>query len=295
MRNVLAVLLAALAAISGASAWGGSVVDKALTQPETVRSTLGTLIDDQGVRAMIGTRVKAQVVERLPGGVIPKKLEKVVDTAITAATNGVLEDPKTREAWLTSLDRSRELYVQRVRDEGGSAGRIEVVLDPLATLAAQHVASGLTSAGIKVQAPATVAWRLDQNIGDISPLASLSVPVLQLSVSQSEHWGWYALAAVVLMALALLSAKKRGIPVVTAGFVGGSAGVVGLWASGVVGGIGSAASNPIMAAATSSIAGVVNSTSQPVAIAGGALFVLGIVMLIIGAAVRRRRSVDWEA
>lgn len=295
MRNVLAVLLAALAAIAGASAWGGSVADRTLTQPETVQSTLGPLIDDAGVRSMLATRVQAQVVSRLPGGVIPKNAKTVVEGVIKKATDAVLDDPGVKQAWNESLDESRKLYVTRVRDEGGSAGRIEVVLDPLATLAASHVSEAIKGLGIPVKAPGNVSWKLDQNISDISPLASLTVPGLQLVVTQSKHWAWYGVAGGVLMLLALLAARRRAVPVVTAGVIGGTAGLVGLWAAGLVKNIAGAASNPVMTAAAGSVAEVIRATSVPIAVAGAAVLVLGIVMLIIGAARNRRASVDLSA
>lgn len=293
MRNVLAVLLAALAALSGASAWGGSVIDQALTQPQTLHSTLGPLIDNTDVRAMLSTRVKAQVVERMPGGVVPKRAEKIVNAAIKKATDAVLDDPQVKQSWLDSLDASRELYVQRVRQEGGNAGRVEVVLDPLATLAAKHVAGALSSSGVKVKAPTSVTWRLDESISEISPVAGIVVPGTQLVVHQSQYWQIYAIAAVALMLLALLAATRRAIAVVTAGVVGGAAGLVGVWVAGLVGGVSDGNGNPVMSAAAGSLGELIRQTSFPVAVAGGALFVLGVVMLIIGGVLNRRRSVDF--
>lgn len=293
MRNVLAVLLAALAALSGASAWGGSVIDQALMQPQTLHSTLGPLIDNKDVRAMLVTRVKAQVVERMPGGVVPKRASKLVDAAITQATDAMLDDPQVKQAWLDSLDESRELYVQRVRQEGGNAGRVEVVMDPLATLAAQHVADALSSTGVKISPPKSVTWRLDENISEISPVASIAVPGTQLVVHQSQYWLWYAVVGGVLMLLALLAAKRRAVAVVTAGVVGGAAGLVGVWAAGLVGDVAGGSGNAVVSSAAGSIAELIRQTSLPVAVAGGGLFVLGVVMLIIGGVMNRRRSVDF--
>ncbi|RKW71531.1 hypothetical protein [Galactobacter caseinivorans] len=293
MRNVLAVLLAALAALSGASAWGGSVIDQALTQPQTLHSTLGPLIDNQDVRAMLATRVKAQVVERMPGGVVPKRAAKLVDAAAKRATDAVLDDPQVKQSWLDSLDESRELYVQRVRKEGGNAGRVEVVLDPLATLAATHVSDALNSTGVKIKAPSNVTWRLDEDISEISPVASLAVPGTQLVVHQSQYWLIYAIVAAALMLLALLAAKRRAVAIFTAGVVGGAAGLVGVWVAGLVGGVAEGNGNAVAGAAAGSLGTLMRETSFPVALAGAALFVLGVVMLIIGGVVNRRRSVDF--
>jgi len=293
MRNVLAVLLAALAAIAGASAWGGSVADKALTEPTTIQQTLGGLIDDDGVRSMVATRVKAQLVERLPDGVIPEKLATAVEKTVQRASDAVLDDPSMRQAWLDSLDASRQLYVQRVREEGGSAGRVEVVLDPVATVVAGHVTDAISSLGIEVSPAKTVPWRLDQTIGDISPLAALSVPLMKLVTVQSEHWFWYGVAAAVLALLALLAARRRAVAVLAAGFVAGAAGLVGIWGAGVVAGLGGAAPNPILAAAAGSVGELVRSTSTPVAWTGVVVLILGIVMMIIGGTRARRRSLDF--
>lgn len=294
MRNVLAVLLAALAAISGASAWGGWVVDKTLTQPETVQSTLGPLIDDPGVRAMVSTRVKAQVIERLPGGVVPKKAEKVVGAAVTKATNSVLDDQEVRAAWLEALDESRKLYVHRVREEGASAGRIEIVLDPIANLAAKHITDALSGIGLKIKAPPTASWRLDEDISDVSPLASLVVPGTQLVVNQSQYWLGYAIASAVLMLLALLAALRKAVAVITAGVVAGVAGLVGVWLAGIVSSVAGGGNNAVMQSAGSAISELIRGTSYPVALTGGGLILFGIVMLIIGGVRRRRRSVDYE-
>lgn len=166
-------------------------------------------------------------------------------------------------------------------------------MDPLATLAAQHVADALSSTGVKISPPKSVTWRLDENISEISPVASIAVPGTQLVVHQSQYWLWYAVVGGVLMLLALLAAKRRAVAVVTAGVVGGAAGLVGVWAAGLVGDVAGGSGNAVVSSAAGSIAELIRQTSLPVAVAGGGLFVLGVVMLIIGGVMNRRRSVDF--
>ena len=50
MRNVLAVLLAATAAVCGALAWSGFRVDGFLDHPDEVKKLYGPVIDDPQVR-----------------------------------------------------------------------------------------------------------------------------------------------------------------------------------------------------------------------------------------------------
>lgn len=295
MRNVLAVLLAVLAALAGASAWGGSVANRALTQPSVVQEQFGPMIDQPAVRSMVATRVNAQLIQALPGGVVQEKLKEPVKKASEKVTNAVLDDPEVRAAWLRSLDATRAQYVQRVREEGGSAGRVEVVLDPLSDLVAGHITDALKTLGVKDAPTVHTSWRLDNNIGQAVPVAGLAVPVMQLVVTQSEHWPMYALAGLVLFALALLVASRRVVPFVAAGFVGLLAGAVGVASGGILGGAGGGLNNAVMSLALKGMGEEITATSIPVVIGGGVLLVVAIVMAVIGRSRRNRASLDWEA
>lgn len=293
MRNVLAVLLAAVAALCGASAWGGFTIDKVLTQPETVQESFGPLIEDAGVRDMVATWVHGETVSQLPGGVIPKQLDSVVEKVIDRATDSVLDDPSVQQSWNDSLEETREQYTRQVRQEDGSAGHVEMVLDPFANLASQKVVDALQAAGIQANAPQDRTWRLEYELSDVSPLVSMSVPVIQLVVTQSEYWPWYAGAAAVLALLALLVARRRGVPIIAGAFVLGLAGLVGWWSASMVGGITRGAGNAMVAAVADPVADLVRQTSIPLVIAAAVLLVLGIVVSVVGSR-RRRRSEDWQ-
>lgn len=298
MRNVLAVLLAAVAAFCGAGAWAGYTMDKALTQPETVRSTVGPLIHDDGVQDMIATRVREQIVSRLPGGVIQEKLKPAVDAAAKTATTAVLEDDDVEKAWLEVLDLTREGYTEQVRSGENSGGHIEMVLDPVADLASEHVTSALAKVGVKVEDKPDIEWRVSQELSDISPLVSLVTPILTLTVTQSAHWLVYSLVAAAGLLLGLLVASRRAIVFVTAGFLALALGLIGNGAASMVTSGTKGSSNAVIQAISEVFTDQVRAASVPLSLVGGALLVVGIVMMVV-TGVRRRRAAaeddfDWD-
>lgn len=293
MRNVLAVLLAAIAAICGASAWGGYTIDKALTQPETVQESFGPLVDNAGVRDMVATWIHGETVALLPGGVVPAKLDAAVKVVIDKATNAVLDDPASKQAWEESLQETREQYAQQVHS-GGSATHIQMVLDPFANLASSKIVSTLQAAGINASASQDRTWRLEYELGDVSPLVSTTVPAVQLVVSQSQYWARYAIAAAVAGVLGLVIAKRRGVPIIASAFVLGAAGLIGWFSASMVGSVTRGAGNALVVAVADPVAALVRSTSMPLVFVAVGLLVVGIIVSIIGSSVRKRRASDWE-
>lgn len=299
MRNVLAVLLAAAAAFCGASAWAGYTMNKALTEPETVRTTVGPLIHDDGVQDMIATRVRDQIVSRLPGGVIQKKVKPAVDSGAKAATKAVLEDDGVEKAWLKVLDRTREGYTEQVRSGEKDAGHIEMVLDPVADLVGEHVAGALKKIGVKVKDTPDVRWRVSQNLSDVSPLMNLVTPVLNLTVKQSAHWLTYALISGGCFLLGLLVAKRRAVVFVTSGFVALGFGLVAGGASGMISNAIEGNGNAVVRSIAEVFTDQVRTASLPVSLVGGAVLLAGIIMMIVTGTRRRRRAAeeafDWDA
>lgn len=298
MRNVLAVILAAAAAFCGACAWGGFVMDKALTQPEVIRTNVGPLIDDDGIRSMISTQVSDQIVKHLPGGVIREHAKPAVDATTKKATQSVLDDPGVRDAWSEALDRTRAGYTQQVRSGRDGAGHLEMVLDPMANLISGHITTALAKIGVRITDPPQVKWRVSQDMSDISPLMSLSSPVLTLVVTQSEYWQRYAVAAGASLLLGLIVARRRGVVLVTAGFVGLAAGVVGLGVSGLVMSAVGGSDNAVVAALAGVLTEQARGASWPVTWVGLAVFAVGTIIMVVSGGRRRHREAraefDWS-
>lgn len=298
MRNVLAVLLAAVAAFCGAGAWAGYTMDKALTQPEIVRTTVGPLIHDEGVQDMVATQVREQIVSRLPGGVIQEKLKPAVDAAAKTATKRVLEDDEVDRAWLQVLDLTRERYTEQVRSGKESAGHIEMVLDPVADLVGDHVGAALKKVGVDVKSTPDLTWRISQDLSDVSPLMSLVTPILTLTVTQSAHWLGYALVAGGSLLLALVAARRRAIVFVTAGFLSLALGLIGAGAAGMVSNGTESSSNAVIRSIAEVFTDQVRGASVPLSLVGGVCMMVGIVTMVV-TGVRRRRAAaendfDWD-
>jgi hypothetical protein len=263
-----------------------------------VQTTVGPLIHDSSVQDMIAAQVRDQIVKRLPGGVVPAKLEKVVDKASTAATKAVLNDKGVEKAWLQVLDQTRAGYTQQVRSGKEDAGHIVMVLDPVADLASDRVAAALKKVGVKTTHKVDVKWRLSQDLSDVSPLMNLVTPALNLTVKQSAHWLTYALISGGSLLLGLLAAKRRAIVLVTAGFVALGFGLVGNGLSGMISDALKGSSNAVIRSIAQVFTDQVRGASLPVIFVGAAVLVVGIVIMVVTGVRRRRRTAedafDWD-
>ena len=299
MRNVLAVLLAATAAVCGALAWSGFRVDGFLDHPDEVKKLYGPVIDDPQVRERLTKNANDKLFQGIH--VENAQLEGLLEEPLGKVVDAVLDSPEAHAAWLEALDESRAAYVEQVRSGQASAGEIPLVLDPFVkqvNAKVDQVVDQLAERfpALRSMVPASGAvfgdeWRMRFSITERIPISAVGVPMLTSQVKQSAHWEAYAVVSAAALVLALLVAKRRAVVFMAAGFVAVAMGALVMGLTGMLDTSARVVSEPLARPFILGIKDVAGSVGLPVLIAGGVSVVLALVGLGIGRA--RRRPVEY--
>ncbi len=201
MRSTLSALLvmAALvvAAVAGPALWlQQNVVDQrgfvALAGPLG-----GNAEFQEGLASMLAEQATASLNLAPP-------LNAVAGAIIGSAAHSVYTEPGYEEAWRQTLQRSHDLTFAAGENKD-VAGDIVLDLAPLVLLVIDKVAGDLP---VNVPTPGNVVINVEQ------PQAAKLLP----AVTMLGGWsGWLLLAAVVLLFLGVVTARRRGLALVFAG------------------------------------------------------------------------------
>lgn len=201
MRTALSALLviAALlvAAVAGPAMWlQRNVVDEAGFV--ALAGPLGSNKDFQeGASALLAAEAASAL--NLPGS-----LNDLAAAVIDDAARGLYTNPGYPAAWSETLRRSHNLTFAAAGNTE-VAGDVVLDVEPLVGLIAASVGGNL---GVTVPLPAEVAVRMDE----------AKVAALLPALTKLGGWsGWLAGAAVVLLALGILVARRRGAALVLSG------------------------------------------------------------------------------
>lgn len=237
MRAILASLLMLASATLACLGVAGAFVDGLATTAGPMRGIAGPLAKDPALAEALAPRLVAAITEQVPGQIaLPSAAEPLLERAATAAVEKVAAAPGFEDAWLRSIDLTREDYVAQLgMVQEGTADSAGVVLDlgPIVSLGYEQLreAAGAFGLGALVEGVSS-----DQTVG-----VDLGVPAeddplqrpIAAAVAQAGQWGWYAAgsAAVCLLALAV-AGRRRWLALAFGGAVAGGAGLAAwLWAA----------------------------------------------------------------
>ena len=283
MRSVVSALAVILSLLLT-----GVAVPMAWTNQNVVREDgFVALTAPLGKDQAFQSRLAAAAVGSLESKVdLPGPAEQVGASLLKNAATSMTTWPEYPQAWNDTVRQSHRLNFGGGAAAGQANASTSLVLDvgPLTALVAKRLAS---TTGIPVTPPESVPI----NIG--GPTQRQQVDSV---AAYAPLWWVSALGAVLLFALALLLARRRGAVVLFTGL--GLAAVAGLWGAlstiakgaGDVGFGGTAAGalfvKQLVAAAVSDF----SSWIVTAAVAGGVLAVLGVLILILAPKERRSAS-----
>ncbi|WP_372698033.1 hypothetical protein [Arthrobacter sp. JSM 101049] len=225
MRTAGSALLMIMAALLACAAVAGSAVDRLAHTAGPVRRIAGDLPRDEAVRTALPAVLAHAVRSGVPAGIfVPDALEGPLERASAHAVDAALDSPGFQDAWLASLDASREAYVDRLEEvRAGSRDTAEVTLE-LGPLASHGVADLKKAAG-----DVGLGFLIDSLQTDITASVPLAFPVTDAAGSAriatvvwlSAAWAWAALGAVVLAIAGFIMAhpRRRGWSLVLGGLV----------------------------------------------------------------------------
>ncbi|MFH5878223.1 hypothetical protein [Arthrobacter sp. NA-172] len=214
---------------------------------------------------------------------LPAPVEQLGASLLKDAASSMSVWPEYPQAWNDTVRRSHQLnFAGNAASGNTSAATLVLDVAPLASLVAKRLA---TATGLPIEAPKSTLI----NIG--SPAQRQQVEAV---AAYAPMWWIAALGAVLLLALALLAARRRSVVVLFAGL--GLAALAGLWQAGstVLRGVGDAGLGgtttggvfvrELVAASADNFSGWI----VDAAIAGGVLAVVGLLMLILSPKARAR-------
>ncbi|PYH00672.1 hypothetical protein CVV67_09130 [Arthrobacter stackebrandtii] len=192
---VIAALLAA--AVAGPAMWlQRNVVDEA-----GFTAFAGPLGSNKEFQEAASALLAAEATSALN---LPAGLNELAGAVIDDAARGLYTDPGYPAAWTETLRRSHNLTFEAAGNTE-VAGDVVLDVEPLVGLIAASVGSNL---GITVPLPAELVIRMDE----------AKVAALLPALTKVGGWGsWLAGAAVVLLALGILVARRRGTALVLSG------------------------------------------------------------------------------
>lgn len=255
MRTVLSVLAALLAGLLALVATAGALVDEVAHRPETLRGITEQVATDDAVRAAI-PRAVTDVVEDAVPDQVPEPLTQWAEDLTRPIAESVAEDPKVVQGWSDTADEARRAWLIDLERARGSedpvpGGRFDIPFGPVAQTglvsALGEVETTLREDGLALPGQGIAEALLGVDVGDwaadtlIAPLydraaqlrdsteLTMTVEVEALSgvdrstvalwVAASAHWQWAAVAALVLLlaAVVLAPAGRRGLALAVAG------------------------------------------------------------------------------
>lgn len=218
MRSLLSafLILAALvvAAVAGPALW----LQKNVVDQQGFVALAGPLGSNQGFQEGLSSMLAEQATASMN---LPPQLSAIAGTLISSAAQSVYTEPGYEDAWRATLQRSHELTFAAAGNKD-IAGDIMIDVAPLVSLVADKVAGDLP---FTIPAPGNTVVSVEQ------PQAAKLLP----AVTMLGGWsGWLLVAAVVLLIVGVVSARRRGLTLVLAGVGLGLVALVWMLAAGFV-------------------------------------------------------------
>ncbi len=218
MRSLLSALLilAALvvAAVAGPALW----LQKNVVDQQGFVALAGPLGSNQEFQDGLSSMLAEQATASMN---LPSQLSAIAGTLISSAAQSVYTEPGYEDAWRATLERSHELTFAAAGNKD-VAGDIMIDVAPLVHLIVDKVAGDLP---FTIPAPGNTVLSVEQ------PQAAKVLPAAALLGGWS---GWLLVAAVVLLIVGVVSARRRGLTLVFAGVGLGLVALVWLLAAGFV-------------------------------------------------------------